>query len=207
MEEFKKIKEQNKFHFDNIKNIVSKYTSQPEGNCFWYHQTLIEAEELHFKQYNLYYLSSISSEIMEIGFNAGHSCLLFLLGNPEAKITIFDICYHQYTIPCFEYLNEHFPNRLEFIIGNSLQTVYDYKLKKFDLLHIDGYHETTHVLKDIFNSKKIAKPKNIVILDDDQMPDLYELHRTLISNNILEILDDPNITDTKLYKHLVCRYV
>jgi hypothetical protein len=206
MEEFKKIKEQNIIHLENIKKIVNKYTTKPEGNCMWYHETCVEAEELYNKQYNLYYLGSISTEIMEIGFNAGHSCLLMLLGNSNSKITIFDICIHEYTIPCFEYLNEHFPNRLELIKGNSLETVPKYKLKKFDLLHIDGYHEAYHVIQDIMNSRQIAKQKGIVILDDDWLPWLNKLHRELIDSNILEILNDSNLLETKLYTHLVCRY-
>ena len=206
MEEFKKIKEQNKVHFDNIKNIVSKYTNNPEGNCFWYHGTFDEDEQFCTKQFNIYYLGSISNDIMEIGFNAGHSCLLMLLSNPNSKITIFDICMHAYTLPCFDYINEQFPNRIEIIKGNSLETVPEYKDKKFDLLHIDGFHEPRHARQDIVNSRKISKPNGIVILDDDNLPYLYDLHRELIDYDIVEIFDDPNLVETKIYTHLVCRY-
>ena len=206
MEEFKKVKEKNKIHFNNIKNIVSIYTDKPEGNCFWYHNSFEEAEEFSTKQFNIYYLGSISNNIMEIGFNAGHSCLLMLLANPNSNITVFDICMHDYTLPCFEYINKYFPNRIELIKGNSLETVLDYKIKKFDLIHIDGYHEPNHVRQDIINSRKLSKPNGIVILDDDNLPYLYTLHRELIEYNIVEIFNDPNLVQTKIYTHLVCKY-
>ena len=207
MENFKKVKEDNKIYFDNIKEIVSKYTNQPEGNCFWDHLTFNEYEEFNNKQFNIYYLGSISNNIMEIGFNAGHSCLLMLLANPNSKITIFDICMHKYTIPCFNYLNKEFPNRLELIIGNSLDTVINYKEKKFDLLHIDGYHEEEHVYHDILNSRKLAEKNNIVILDDDNLPPLNRLHREFIKFGVLEIFKDPNLLEPKIYTHLVCKYI
>ena len=35
--------------------------------------------------------------ICEIGFNAGHSASLWLLANPTAKVTMFDIWTHEYT--------------------------------------------------------------------------------------------------------------
>ena len=58
--------------------------------------------QLFTKQMNLYKSAMEAKNILEIGFNAGHSCLLFLLANPESKITIFDICEHKYAKPCFE---------------------------------------------------------------------------------------------------------
>ena len=36
---------------------------------------------------------------MEIGFNAGHSSFLYLISNPNSKITVFDLCEHKYTLP------------------------------------------------------------------------------------------------------------
>ena len=206
MEEFKKVKEANKKHFDKIKEIVSTYTNTPEGNCFWYHGSFNEAEEFNTKQFNLYYLGSMSNEIMEIGFNAGHSCLLFLLANPNSKITIFDICYHQYTLPCFNYLTKEFPGRLDIVIGNSLDTISRYNLKTFDLLHIDGYHEPNHVKKDIINSRRLSKNNSIVILDDDNLPYLNKLHRDLINQGIVSIYNDKNLVETEIYTHLVCKY-
>lgn len=144
---------------------------------------------------------------MEIGFNAGHSCLLMLLANKESKITIFDICMHEYTIPCYEFLNKIFPGRLELIKGDSLQTVPQYNIKKFDLLHIDGFHEPNHAYKDIINAKRLSTNNGIVILDDDNLPYLNKLHRDLIEKNIVKLYEDKNLVETKIYTHLICNYI
>ena len=54
---------------------------------------------------NLYKITKISKNIMEIGCNGGHSNYIFLLGNPKLHIVNFDICSHKYTEPCINYLH------------------------------------------------------------------------------------------------------
>jgi len=207
MEKFIKIKKENEKHIENIKNIVLKYTNTPEGDCFWYHGSTVEDNDFIFKQYNLYYLGSKSQNIVEIGFNAGHSALLLLLGNNTSKITIFDICMHDYTLECFDYLNTVFPNRLELIVGNSLETVPEYYLKnkdkKFDLIHLDGFHEPNHVKKDFMNIKKMGS--NIIILDDDNLPYLNTLHNDLLKYENIELCIDPFLYESKIYTHKICK--
>ena len=211
MKKFLKIKEENKHHFDNIKNIVLKTTTAPEGNCFWFHGSTVEAEEFIFKQYNLYYLGIKAENIIEIGFNAGHSALLMLLGNTTSKIIIFDICEHSYTRDCFSYLDEQFPNRLELIVGNSLETIpayyNQYSNKIYDLIHIDGFHIPDHVRKDFNNVRKLAVHNGIVILDDDNLQDLFKLHREFIEYEFVKIHEDPMLFETQLYTHLVCKFL
>ena len=64
--------------------------------------------------------------ICETGFNAGHSALLFLLSNPEAKMISFDLAQYGYTLAASQWMAKKFPNRFEFIPGDSTITVPDY---------------------------------------------------------------------------------
>ena len=94
-----------KYIFDELLNISIDIGESIEGNCFYKHNSFGDvAPELLPKQINIYNLSSQATNILEIGFNAGHSCLLMLLSNSTSKITLFDICEHKYTVPCFMYL-------------------------------------------------------------------------------------------------------
>ena len=107
--------------------------------------------------------------IMEIGFNAGHSAELFLSSNPNANIVSFDIGIHNYLKLGKEFIDENYPNRHTLIIGNSLNTVPEYfkkENKKFDLIFIDGDHTYETAIQDLLNCKNLAHDKTIVIMDD-----------------------------------------
>src|SRR5436190_24077924 len=54
-----------------------------EGNCMYRNGTFQRMPSLRSKQVNLVALANRKDvkRILEIGFNAGHSCLLFLLAN------------------------------------------------------------------------------------------------------------------------------
>ena len=85
-----------------LKNDAAKF----EGNYFYTHQTFNKSLDIN-KQINLMSLAKIETHknILEIGFNAGHSTLLFLLSHPTSKIYCFDTCQHPYTKLCFDYTN------------------------------------------------------------------------------------------------------
>ena len=62
--------------------------------------------------------------ILEIGFNAGHSSCLFLEFNKNCNVLSFDIGLHDYFKVGIEYIREKFNSRnYLFIIGNSNITV------------------------------------------------------------------------------------
>ena len=206
IEEYKNIIEENIQIFNNLENICRNIGESVEGNCFTKHLNINEKiPVLLFKQCNHFSLGKISNKIMEIGFNAGHSSLLYLLSNPNSKIVIFDICEHKYTIPCFEYLQSMFPNRLEMYQGDSTITVPAYnnnnKLnKKFDLIHIDGCHDTNIANIDFHNCLNLAN--DIIIWDDTQMEPLNNLLNNFIKNGI--VYEVP-LYKTYVYEHRICR--
>ena len=107
--------------------------------------------------------------VMEIGFNAGHSAELFLSSNENIKLTSFDIGHHQYVKMGKQFIDKKFPNRHELIIGNSLTMIPKYireNSTNFDLIFIDGGHHYNIAIKDLLNCKQLAHKKTIVIMDD-----------------------------------------
>lgn len=205
IDKYKNIYHQNIKLFNELKKICIKIGEPVEGNCITLDGNInIDIPRLITKQMNHFILGSISDNIMEIGFNAGHSCLLYLLSNPSSKVTIFDICSHKYTMPCFNYLQQKFPNRLQIFPGDSTVTIPKYiKLNpndKFDLIHIDGCHKIEVATQDFYNSLKIAS--NIIIWDDTQVKKLNDLLNVFIGEDLVqEILC---LYRTKKYKHRIC---
>jgi predicted O-methyltransferase YrrM len=151
---------------------------------------------------NHYSLAKNAKNIIEIGFNAGHSCLLYLLANNESHITVFDICEHKYTIPCFEYLQSLFPNRLTLYSGDSVETVplfYKNNIDvKLDLIHIDGDRYNNIPKIDFDNVFKLAS--NIIILDSKKK--INDVFNEYVNNKkIYEIF----LYETFMYQHRICK--
>jgi predicted O-methyltransferase YrrM len=109
------------------------------------------------------------NNVMEIGFNAGHSAELFLSSNKNINLVSFDIGTHEYVNFGKKFIDRTYPGKHTLIIGNSLDTVPKYikqENKKFDIIFIDGGHDYNVAKSDLFNCKELAHNKTIVILDD-----------------------------------------
>ena len=203
--EYKNILNSSKIYFDKLREICKEIGEKVEGNCFTKHLDIdTEIDELIYKQMNHFSLGKNATNIMEIGFNAGHSSLLYLLSNPNSKLTIFDSCEHKYAIPCFKYLRSIFPNRLSIFPGNSTQTVPQFHNKyphtKFDLIHIDGAHFGGIPNRDFYNSLKLAS--DIIIWDDTQIGTLNELLNGYINKGLVS---EVFLHKTLVYEHRICK--
>lgn len=113
--------------------------------------------------------NKLINNVMEIGFNAGHSAELFLSSNKNINLVSFDIGHHSYVKLGKQFIDITYPDRHTLIIGNSLDTVPEYfkkENKKFDLIFIDGGHSYPVAIGDILNCKNLAHDKTIVIMDD-----------------------------------------
>lgn len=188
--------------FKGLYNICKTIGEKVEENCFTSLNIDNPMEQLIFKQMNHYSLAKNAKNIIEIGFNAGHSCLLYLLANNESHITVFDICEHKYTIPCFEYLQSLFPNRLTLYSGDSVETVplfYKNNIDvKFDLIHIDGDRYNNIPKIDFDNVFKLAS--NIIILDSKKK--INDVFNEYVNNKkIYEIF----LYEKIMYQHRICK--
>ena len=108
--------------------------------------------------------------IMEIGFNGGHSAEVFLQNNKDLTLTSFDLGVHNYVIPAKKYIDANYPNRHTLILGDSRKTIPNYLEKnkdiKFDIIFIDGGHDYEIANEDMKNCFHLAHKDTIVILDD-----------------------------------------
>ncbi len=104
--------------------------------------------------------------MMEIGFNAGHSAEIFLKNNPTCTLTSFDLGMHPYVSCAKEYIDTTYPNRHTLILGDSRITVPEYQTTTFDVIFIDGGHDYDIAKTDLENCFKFAHKDTIVIMDD-----------------------------------------
>jgi predicted O-methyltransferase YrrM len=121
--------------------------------------------------------------VMEIGFNAGHSAEVFLKNNEHLSLTSFDLGTHDYVSTAKEYIDSNYPNRHTLILGDSRQTVPTYlennKSTKFDFIFIDGGHDYEIAKADMENCLHFAHNDTVVALDDTMFTQGNEQHYTI----------------------------
>ena len=105
------------------------------------------------------------TNLLEIGFNAGHSTFAWLTLFPNLRLGSLDICKHKYTLPCVKKMQELFGDRFKF--GN----VDSQKLKAgcysdYDAVFIDGDHSNEGVTHD-YKTCSESGVKHIIIDDYD----------------------------------------
>ena len=151
-------------HYYSLDDYLNK------NNCIiteGHSQQCLKQIELLKKIISNYYIKNV----LEIGFNAGHSAEIFLKNNKQVNLTSFDLGYHDYTLSGKRYIDDTYPNRHTLILGDSLIQVPKYsENKKFDIIFIDGGHAYNVAYMDIVNCKKFAHDNTIIIMDDTFFP-------------------------------------
>ncbi len=109
-----------------------------------------------------------ATNILEIGFNGGHSSEIFL-ANTLANVTSFDLGEHHYVIDGKRFIDSKYPGRHMLILGDSHKTIPEFKSftnKKFDFLFVDGDHSYDGALKDLMDCRDLASPNAVLAFDD-----------------------------------------
>ena len=198
MSTYEKIENQYNMHADNLVKIAKQTTKNSiEGNMYTHHMNFELYSPGLKRRKNLYIASLGHKYLLEIGFNAGHSCLVMLLANPESVIYAFDICEHSYVKPCLEYLHSNFgKDRIILYEGNSLDTVPNiFLLNKPTLFHIDGCHLYDVAVKDMENCYNLAENNDTFILDDTNIYYLDQLWYSYINQNKIVQFEDTRLVD------------
>jgi hypothetical protein len=153
--------------FDALRRIVREHPGT--GSCcnFGFHN-LDDPYLLEFvpRQVNLFEAARHASKALEIGFHAGHSTAIMLLGNPRLSVRAFDTCGPGYTKPCLDFLNDVFGDRITLVAGASQVTVPLDEEDGYGLVHIDADPASASVATDLANWLPKCVNGAVVIMDD-----------------------------------------
>jgi predicted O-methyltransferase YrrM len=191
-----------KDHISNIGDILDRIGERVEGNliCDITSDNLTDVAN-ESKIYNLLKLSENKSKICEIGVNAGHSLLLMVSANPEAEYLIFDLGGHVYTRPCVQYIKNAYPStKITEVYGDSNITLKKYiesnELHTFDLIHIDGGHETATVENDFTCTQELLTKDGVVVFDDYNFGNIRTVIDSYVDKGVIsEYTEDVVKTD------------
>ncbi|MCH1611942.1 MAG: class I SAM-dependent methyltransferase [Flavobacteriales bacterium] len=158
-----------------------------------------EEQELFLKTYK-----DSFKNILEIGFNAGHSSEIFLCNNQNVELISIDLGFWYYTKFGDRFLSRKYENQIKVIYKDSIEALKDFSTIQegtfFDLIYIDGNHEYEYAMADMLNCKKFASPESIVMLDDVILSDDY---RSLANSGPTkvwkELVSSKDIIEIKCY--------
>jgi hypothetical protein len=129
--------------------------------------------------------------VMEIGFNAGHSSSFLLSLFPDVRVDSYDICWHSYTKPNSLKVKDKFGNRFNFCQTDSKNiNPEEIKEKSYDLIFVDGNHKADFVENDFQIAFKSQIP--FMVVDD--------LHQKDVSLKFEEHSDKYEVIHRGLYK-------
>jgi hypothetical protein len=167
-------------HKSQIDSRILSNNNLVEGSCFFYGESSPQKIDEYFFIYKRVNFVNVIKDfqvkkMIEIGFNAGHSALVFLAALPkDGKLLCFDLGEHSYMLPCFNYLQSSYPALSTVITGDSKQTMPAYveanpsEVGTYDCIHVDGGHDSQTVFSDFIQSNSLLKPGGILIIDDTQ---------------------------------------
>jgi predicted O-methyltransferase YrrM len=188
-------------HILNLGKILDQIEERVEGNliCDVTSHNLID-DVNRAKIENLIKLSKGKSKICEIGVNAGHSLLLMISSNPTAEYLVFDLGGHSYTRPCVEYIKNAYPSaKLTEVYGDTKLTLRSYDKKNvFDLIHIDGGHDTHTVVNDFIHTESLLSPNGVIVFDDYNYGNIKEVVDYYQNQGVISQQND-ELTSTNLH--------
>ena len=201
-------------HLKALEQAVVQSGETLEGNSFYVHTTLNLYPALYTKQLNLFWCGKQGlTRICEIGFNAGQSTMLMLLGRDTTPLdfTIFDIGQHRYVRPCLSYIQSAFPHvQFEYIEGDSTKTMPAWTeaspsaVGSYDVVHVDGGHSEHCISNDMKNADLLVKAGGIVIVDDTNNTTINAYADQYLASGKYKELD---VLPTQGYPHRVLQKI
>lgn len=149
---------------------ASSVEKEERGEIFKHMGHIADVQE-QVSAYRSLALKDEVSRICEIGFNAGHSAILFLSSDKTNKLTSFDSGTLQWSPISAKFVSFLFPNRFSYVTGNSIEIVPEFSSRvepdeRCDLFHIDGDHGMTVPFIDLTNARQASRTGAIVVMDD-----------------------------------------
>lgn len=188
-------------HLDKLTGILQQVGERVEGNFYCDIQpTNITADNMKIN--NLRMTVKDKKKVCEIGVNAGHSFLFMLDANHTAEYVLFDIGFHKYLEPCYNYLETAFPSTsMKLYLGDSKLTVPAYAethAGEFDFCHIDGGHLPPEFTSDYEACMKLLKKGGFMIFDDYDYTEIKAFVDSKIAlGEILPIVEAPIYPTTR----------
>jgi hypothetical protein len=161
-----------KNHLIAINRIVRESGAPLEGNPFYPHHTIPadrpDARRIHRRR-NIALYASTGETLLELGFNAGHGCLLALTVNPSLRYTGVDIGWNAYVRPCASYLKYVFGDRFDLVIGDSREVLPSMRRAKriFDLIRSDAGHDFDTAQSNLLHAVELVRPNGVILVDAD----------------------------------------
>jgi len=128
--------------------------------------------------------SSSRKTVCEVGFNAGHSALLWLLGGADRVIS-FELGQYNYSHVAAEWLLARFPGKLHLVMGDSVHSVPTFHAmfpnEKCDIVLVDGGHYFEPAWKDLLHFKDLVdigpggaidNSGHVLLVDDTEMSEV-----------------------------------
>ena len=194
-----------------LDGAVRKSGAPLEGNCMYRHVSDLEPHpDKRLLRANLHTLGARAARVLEVGFNAGHSNLMFLFGNAAASIVNVDLCVHAYTRPAFDVLRAAGAN-VQLVCGDSVtvlpKVTFAEGTPPFDLVHIDGGHGEAACFHDIVNAKRLSGPETLLVVDDAFFAHIEDVLGLMQRANFLAEVDYASLGLHEMDAHRVFRYV
>jgi hypothetical protein len=108
-------------------------------------------------------------QVCEIGFNGGHSAVMWLSSKRDLLLQEFDLGEHEYVYRAKDFVDNHFSGRLNLTLGDSARTVPQFARHNpgfgCDLLQVDGNHYGEMPTIDLMNMRALARPHSVLLID------------------------------------------
>jgi hypothetical protein len=146
------------FYSDNLTDFLNNFDFKSNYNLN------INLNLLHDLTNIIKTLDFKTLNILEIGFNAGHSSDFFL-SNFDCRVVSFDINSHCYTQFAKMFIDYKYPDRHQLIIGDNLPEY------KYEIIFINGGKIIAK--QDLENYKRFAHPSTLVIMNGTMYNDSW----------------------------------